>query len=145
MHVLVTKYFDYPVAVNDLGWVAFKNKNYVLDLWGLGSEEARKLTKSGGIPPETMYSLANKKNIKFAMIYREWFPQGVPKQWCYMGQLHTSRVTAASNKVEIFLTDLTLKDEMTEALKKWKQQLPTGAKVSINDDCTYKSTIWSGI
>ena len=29
-----------PVAVNDLGWVAWRNDEYVLDLWGLASLQA---------------------------------------------------------------------------------------------------------
>ncbi|RMF38681.1 MAG: hypothetical protein D6754_06990, partial [Alphaproteobacteria bacterium] len=33
-------YVRAPVAVNDLGWVAYRNPHYVLDLWGLASREA---------------------------------------------------------------------------------------------------------
>src|SRR5690606_5192818 len=47
MHRLVTECWRMPVAVNDLGWVSFRNDHYVLDLWGLGSETARKARLAG--------------------------------------------------------------------------------------------------
>ena len=35
MHRFATGWWKKPIAVNDLGWVAFRNDAYVLDLWGL--------------------------------------------------------------------------------------------------------------
>ncbi len=36
-----------PVAVNDPGWVSYRNPNYVLDLGGLASLEARRSRAMG--------------------------------------------------------------------------------------------------
>ncbi len=38
MHRFATDFYKQPVAVNDLGWVSYKNDAFVLDLQGLGSE-----------------------------------------------------------------------------------------------------------
>jgi hypothetical protein len=37
----VADYWRQPVAVNDLGLVAYRGGEYTLDLWGLASQEAR--------------------------------------------------------------------------------------------------------
>src|SRR5262249_29726849 len=42
MHRFVADFYRRPVGVNDIGWVSYRNPNYVLDLWGLGSETARR-------------------------------------------------------------------------------------------------------
>jgi hypothetical protein len=48
MHRLAVDFYKQPVGVNDIGWVSYRNPNYVLDLTGLGSEAARKArTKPG--------------------------------------------------------------------------------------------------
>ena len=39
MALIASEYLNKPVAVNDLGAVALSSKQYVLDLWGLGSYE----------------------------------------------------------------------------------------------------------
>ena len=61
MHRFVVDYWKKPVAVNDLGWVSYRNPNYVLDIWGLGSEEVRKLRASGNMNSFTLSSLVDKK------------------------------------------------------------------------------------
>ena len=60
--------YNRPVAVNDLGLVAYKNTNFVLDLWGLGSEEVRKAKLSGHYGPEQMTALADHHHTGVAMI-----------------------------------------------------------------------------
>ena len=51
MSVFARQLYDRPVAVNDLGLVAYKNPNFVLDLWGLGSEKVRKAKLAGQYGP----------------------------------------------------------------------------------------------
>ena len=70
------EFYPHPVAVNDLGLVAYTNPNFVLDLWGLGSEEVRKARLAGEYGPAEMAALADRHHVGVAMVYDSWFPQG---------------------------------------------------------------------
>ena len=54
----------WPAAVNELGLVAYGNTNFVLDLWGLGSEKVRKEKLANQSGPDTIEALA--KNTRSA-------------------------------------------------------------------------------
>ena len=103
MHRLAAECWKKPIAINDLGWVSFRNDAYVLDLWGLGSEEARKARAAGG--PGWMQKLIDDKSVELAMIYRDWFPD-VPETWTRVGTLSFTgmHVTPAYRDVSIFAT-----------------------------------------
>ncbi|MEM9602220.1 MAG: hypothetical protein AAGA11_05115 [Pseudomonadota bacterium] len=97
MHRVATAYVRDRVAVNDLGYVAFENEHYVLDLWGLSSREARLARRaaeraSGGISGGAwMGDLVRERGIPLVMVYEAWF-QVVPGGSCGLGQ---ARRTAA--------------------------------------------------
>lgn len=122
----VKEYFPERLAVNDLGWVSFKNDLYVLDLWGLGSEEARKLRNNDVWKPDDLASISRRHSVVFAMIYREWIPD-VPKNWEHVATLETSQITSASPFVFFYLLDLTKRKEMENALERFSETLPEGA------------------
>ena len=130
MHRFVQDYYPAPVAVNDLGWVAYQNENFVLDLWGLGSEEARRLTAGEGWTPQKLSEITERHAIQYAMIYDSWF-EGVPKNWCLAGQLITSQVTAASDTVSFYLIDKANAEQFTQSLQALEDTLPNGAELKI--------------
>ncbi|MEL7109720.1 MAG: hypothetical protein AAGL99_10670 [Pseudomonadota bacterium] len=130
MHRFTSAYFPAPVAVNDLGWVAYKNDNYVLDLWGLGSEESRKLTAQGGWTQKKLSDITRRKEIEYAMIYDAWFNQ-VPDEWCRAGQLVTSKVTTAYDTVAFYLIETDQSTEFLEALRAFQDGLPAGARLEL--------------
>jgi hypothetical protein len=77
MHRFVQDYYREPVAINDLGWVAYENPQYVLDLWGLASLEALQ-ARMTATNPAWMDELARKHNVKLAIIYDSWFRKKPP-------------------------------------------------------------------
>lgn len=103
LHRLVTECWRKPVAVNDLGWVSFRNDAYVLDLWGLGSETARKARAAAA--PGWMKALTDDKGVELALIYADWFPD-LPGDWTLVGSLVDGErnVTPWSNAVQVFAT-----------------------------------------
>ncbi|WP_299380797.1 hypothetical protein [uncultured Kiloniella sp.] len=124
MHRFATDYFARPVAVNDLGWVSYQNDQYVLDLWGLGSEKARKLRANGKFDPQTVHTLATSKHIDYAMIYPDWFEQSIPSQWCLIAKLESEAITAASGTVHFYaISDFATKN-MSAALDRFGETLP---------------------
>ena len=128
MHNFTVHIFPHPVAINDLGWVSFGNKSYVLDLIGLASEEVRRLRSKGQFNTETLREIVQRKKIVYVMIYREWFCP-VPPEWCLVAILKTPRVTAAGDKVNIYLVDPAYRNEMEAALDRWSKVLPLGSRL----------------
>jgi hypothetical protein len=126
MHRFVSEYYQAPVAVNDLGWVAFRNSNYVLDLAGLASKEAltARLHESG---PTWMERLCREHDVRFAMIYDGWFPDR-PAEWVRVGTLKFAqlRVTAASAAVQFYATDPAEVPTLRAALLAFQTSLPRG-------------------
>ncbi len=103
LHRFVAECWRKPVAVNDLGWVSFQNDAYVLDLWGLGSERARKARQAA--EPGWMDALVKDGGVDVAMIYADWFPD-LPPGWTLVGMIvdEERRVTPYTNAVQFYVT-----------------------------------------
>ncbi|MCB1397222.1 MAG: hypothetical protein H6898_09565 [Rhodobacter sp.] len=130
MHRFATEFFPYPVAVNDLGYVAWRNDMPVLDLWGLGSEDARRLTATQGRTVETLRALTAGR-VGWAMVYDIAFAGAIPPEWCRIAALTTSRVIAASDTVAFYRIDPALDAGMRAALTDFAPTLPEGAQLTI--------------
>ena len=115
--------YNRPVAVNDLGLVAYKNTNFVLDLWGLGSEQVRKAKLSGHYGPDQMTAFAEQYHVGVVMIYDSWFAD-VPANWTKVAILHTHRVTAADADVAFYRTPSAEASDVTKALDALTATLP---------------------
>ncbi|NNE87535.1 MAG: hypothetical protein HKN27_05615 [Silicimonas sp.] len=129
MHRFATEFFPRSVAVNDIGWVSFQNDQYVLDLWGLGSETARKLWGDGDLSAEEIQQLSADKDITFAMLYEIF---GIPPNWCRIATLKTSKVTAAHATVAFYLVDSAMREQMMAALEQFQLTLPPGASLDVH-------------
>ncbi|MEM6660596.1 MAG: hypothetical protein AAF666_00330 [Pseudomonadota bacterium] len=132
MHVFATEFFPERVAVNDLGWTSYQNDQYVLDLWGLGSEEARRMAHEGR-NQRSMMELATRNDVAYAMIYEDWFKGVIPSQWCRIAQLKTIHVTASRGAVEFYLIDPSREAEMRGAIQDFEAQLLPETSMDIFD------------
>jgi hypothetical protein len=123
MHHLAAELYKQPVAVNDLGWVAYRNDAYVLDLVGLASKEALhgKRTQQGSA---WIQALTRKHGVGLVMIYRDWFPS-LPAGWVELGTLSMpERTSAASNEVAFFATTPRAAAELRPLLAAFARTLP---------------------
>lgn len=77
---------DAPVAVNDIGRVAYGNPNYVLDLWGLSSPAALS-ARLEGAAPGWAGPIAADRGVEVAMIYEDWVGDAVAPDWTRLGRL----------------------------------------------------------
>ncbi|WP_419905443.1 hypothetical protein [Kiloniella sp.] len=123
MHRFATEFFSKPFAVNDLGWVSYNNDNYVLDLWGLGSERVRKIRATDKLDTQTMHKLVQDANVDYAMVYKQWFTQGIPKSWCLLATMKTEIVSAAEGSVQFYATNPAAVPKMHSALDQFSQGL----------------------
>ncbi len=134
MHRFAVDFWKKPVAVNDLGWVSFRNPNYVLDLWGLASPQALK-ARMGNEEPEWMSELADKHKVELAMVYAPWFPNP-PRQWEKVATLRLSRklITPAWHEVTFYAMNPESNVEIISALERFKDTLPVGVALDLVGD-----------
>ena len=132
LHRFATDYYQHPVAVNDLGYISYRNDNYVLDLWGLGSIEALRLRQTSD-DVEWMSDLANKKDVKLAMIYDDWF-NGVPEDWHKIGELSFTKLWLPPGKVSVSFYSIGCDSYMdiSESIAKFTPTLPKGVEITID-------------
>ena len=130
MHRFATEFFPYPVAVNDLGYVSYDNNTHVLDLWGLGSEEARRRRQAEDFGAEAVRELVGRHATSYAMIYDAWLGPAVPSDWCRIATLQTPKVSTASGEVAFYLIDRAREAEFREALNAWAGTLPHSARLT---------------
>ena len=126
MHRFVTGWWKKPLAVNDLGWVSFHNDQYILDLWGLASQEAldARMKKRD---PSWMVEEARKRGVELAIVYENWVPARAIG-WIKVGEMHLSRerVTPANAEVTFFATSSASVGEIEQKLQDFKKTLPPG-------------------
>ena len=120
-------YMKTPVAVNDLGWVAWANPNYVLDLFGLGSTEAlnNRITKT---EPGWGGPLAKRHDVRFAMIYDSWMHEVVGENWVRIGSLVLEEDLGfvGDSKVAFYATSPEYVEQVLDALREWVPKLHSG-------------------
>ena len=122
-------FVDGPVAVNDIGYVAWRNPHYVLDLWGLASADALTLRTSlagqGWAGP-----LAAEKGVSVAMVYDKWLSEAVPDDWHRLGSLHLDVPNAflGGSEVAFYATDATAVPGLQASLRAWAEGLPERAR-----------------
>lgn len=127
-------YLNMPVMVNDLGRVAWGNDNYVLDIWGLGSDEARRVRFSVPPPPPGWAGkLAASHGIRAAMIYDFWFAEAVGPEWVRVGKLTMSppKGVLGAWKVDFYATDPSFAPEMRDRLRAFAPTLPEEAVLTV--------------
>lgn len=132
MHRFVTEHYKQPFAVNDLGWLSYRidPKLYVLDLWGLASNEA--LIKARTRTPEWLDDVTRRHGAGLAMIYADWFPD-LPATWTRVGELQLSSpaITPASESVAFYATGAGDAAAIIRDLEAFKPTLPPGVVLTI--------------
>jgi hypothetical protein len=112
-----------PVAVNDLGLVAMRSGQYVLDLWGLGSIEALQARRSGQSSKRWLADIMGRKGIEYAFIFDEWFPER-PDDWIKVAELEldSPQMTAGDTKVALYARNPAAAAHLREVVSALAQQ-----------------------
>jgi hypothetical protein len=94
-----------PIAVNDLGLVAYRGDQQVLDLWGLANQAARRDRLTGN-DPDWMNHLVRGAGIRLVAIYTDWFSH-VPGSWTLVGHITGAKaVSSAERSVDFYVVDI---------------------------------------
>ena len=117
-----------PVAVNDLGRVAWGNDNYVLDLWGLGNAQARAMRLN---QPQVGWAdeLVSAQNVPLVMVYDHWIDEGLGHDWTRLGALRMQNPAGflGGAEVQFYAADPAFTRSLTAALRLWETGLPRDA------------------
>jgi hypothetical protein len=132
MHRFVCDFYRAPVAVNDLGLVAYQNPNYVLDLGGLASEKAR-ILKSSNASADDYQAFISSNGVHLVIIYDEWFPGQVPAIWVKVASMALSRkrVSFPDTQVQFYATETSTASILRPELQSFSKGLPPGVKLTI--------------
>lgn len=130
----VKEVWQAPVAVNDLGQVAYGNPDYVLDLWGLASREALE-ARLRGHDPLWMDKLVQAHGVRLAMLYKHWFKGWIPANWIEVAQLDLTipRGTLGGSRVSFYATSRAAVDDVVNKLRDFGPSLPRSAKLKFLD------------
>ncbi len=116
-----------PVAVNDIGLVAFRRDGYVLDMWGLASSEAFH-ARLASRDSSWMASLTRRHDVGLVMLYESWFAT-VPPSWQKLGELRLTATPTivSSDRVSFFATTPAAAQQLAPALRDFARSLPGSA------------------
>lgn len=129
MHRFVTEHLQAPVAVNDIGWVAYRNPHYVLDVFGLASTDVLKARREGGT--RWIADLVQSHGVECAMIYNRWYE--IPRGWVKLAELEIQGelITPAFKTVTIYATQPAAARPILAHLLAWQQGLPDPEMLTI--------------
>ena len=133
MHRFVNDFYRAPVAVNDLGLVSYHNPNFVLDLGGVASEQAR-ILKSSDADADDYRAFVDSNHVHLAIIYDEWFPDQVPTSWVKVASMDLSRqrISSAQSEVQFYATDAPTVSILRPELQSFSKSLPPGVRLTIS-------------
>ncbi len=131
MHRFVVDFERRAVAVNDLGYVSLGNRNYVLDLWGMGSPGLL-AQPEGVLRSAWLERKVVAHGIETAMVYDEWFDD-LPRTWRKVGELHLSRsrITPAWEKVSFYATSDVAYPRVRRRVDAFRATLPRRVRFSL--------------
>lgn len=118
-----------PVAVNDLGHVAWRNPNYVLDLFGLANGDVLR-TRLGNPPPGWGDAFTRQRGADLAMIYDHWIGSARGPNWVLLGVLafDGSKGALGGNAVSFYATRPEAAAGLNKLLNEFVPTLPQGAR-----------------
>jgi hypothetical protein len=134
LHRFAVEFYHAPVAANDIGWLSYGNPNYVLDLWGLGSEAARNarlVTHRAG----WMNDLIESHHVDVAVIYAHWFRGDIPTTWRRIAIMRGAHlpINGSGNEVSFYATNPAAVPKALAALGKFRQALGSAASVTLGE------------
>lgn len=123
----LTRFFpNEPVALNDIGAVAYYRRAPIIDLVGLASvpiARAKKLDFYTPLSPEDIARFAAPADI--AILYDDWFSNNLPKTWIRAGRWRLDWCrSCGSPVVSIYATRPEALERIVRALREFEPSLP---------------------
>jgi hypothetical protein len=122
------------VAANDVGAINYYADINCLDLAGLADQDVYWLKKKGGFSTVAIARLAEKNQVKIALVYDSWFSPmpgpSLPSSWVRVERWHTPYATSlGGNTVSFYVTDPAEAVQLRHSLDLFAPSLPAGVQV----------------
>lgn len=125
----VSDYWRAPIAVNDLGLVAYRGGQVTVDLWGLGDGKARVMRLQR--EPGWMQELVDQRQVRLVAVYPAWFQDDIPASWTEVARLQTPGLVAvAGSVVSYYAVSPADVDGACTAIEEWQASLPAPDSVT---------------
>ncbi|SEW28077.1 hypothetical protein SAMN05444851_2673 [Aliiroseovarius sediminilitoris] len=134
MSTFVKEVYQKPVAVNDLGYVAWNNPNYVLDLWGLASYRALS-TRLDNPYDGWADEIVKDAGVELAIIYDHWIDDGIGDDWVKVGTLvYTgARAFLGGQIVSFYATTPAAAPELRKQIADFAPRVVGAAELRVED------------
>ena len=120
-------YAGRPVAVNDLGAVAWLSTSPILDIVGLASGEVADLKRQRRLDRAALERLASAEGVEVVAVYEDVFAPILPGAWLKVGEWTiTGNVGVSGDTVSFFATDAAKAAALRSALETYARRLPPG-------------------
>ena len=123
-----------PVAVNDIGRVAWEQDAPVVDLCGLAYADARRARQEADGGPVLGWAgaMAEAKGARYEMVYADWFKDGIGTDWQLVATLTTLAPIGilGSEVVSIYAIDPTMEDDLRAVIERLAPSMPAGATLT---------------
>lgn len=127
-HRFAVDHLAEKVAANDIGYLAWRNPEPVLDLYGLGCERTLALRAQASQRPDWLRDLVAREGARAALVYEHWYEDQIPGDWVRIGRLRLSRenVFVAGEELSFFATDAAYVQVVRDAATNFVRDLPAG-------------------
>lgn len=133
MRRFVLEYVKAPVAVNDVGLVAYRNPYMVLDLIGLGSEEVRLQRLARRDDRDATATLLARHKVEAVIVYDSWMIGRLPMDLERVAEFQLGRfaVSAGAPVVAVYATSPANAAKLRRAATEFAPLMPPGSTLLV--------------
>ena len=123
-------YHDEPVAVQDLGYIAYLHDGPIVDLNGLGSHEVLELMQAHRLDRTAMRDLIDRNHVEAIALFADAYGFGLPRSWLGVGRwmLGQQKVSPLYSTVTFYAPTPALAKKLERNLAAFRPELPAGVK-----------------
>lgn len=125
------RYYDgKPIAVQDLGYVAYLHHGPIVDVNGLGSHEVLDLMKAHKFGKQAMRDLIDRNHVQAIVLFADAYGFGLPRKWIGVGEwkLGQKKVSPLYSTVTFYAPTPALAKQLERNLSAFRPELPAGVK-----------------
>jgi hypothetical protein len=118
-------YYNAPLAINDIGAIAYFTDAKIVDLWGLATTEVAKSRKEKYWTSPFLDSLSKANKVPIAMVYDVWFDDGFKDHWYKVASWQIqNNIICGDDEVSFYALDSTHVPVLKQQLVQFQPQLP---------------------
>ena len=122
------------LAINDLGYIAYRSGVEWVDLWGLGTPEVARLKVAGRYDGQAIAEILSAKRVGYLAVYNAWFAPGreLPLNVILVAKLRNRRnLVCLEDTVMLYATGPAEGGRLASFLRNLPFELPEGTELEL--------------